>query len=370
MPKVTSRRAGRRSAMYDSKKPSGVKTTRTTLPVHYGVIERYDTGEKKREVLRQKNGLVVIKTYFKNGIQEEEKWKLGTKIHRFDGPALTIYDKDGKKIDEEWYIHGEKQPIRIGRSIDSSQTVEPLEKSGRNMSSGSMQSENKRILDKSKHIFKAGIWTHPLEYVDTYINTWANRQFSPDKKTFIGQVSHYTGTDEIIRFFVDLFKFIINSKKIATPLHVWRGDPFNADAVIKENKLQFVTPRFTSTSVSKHVAHMFASDGNDDATDEFIHHDDDIVFDIKLPIGFPVCFISNYEFEVLLPPFITIVIDKIDTVAGNSQKIIRAHVSDWKWILSLRDDKTEHKKSINARLKGIDESISIIKSLRHIMKKT
>jgi hypothetical protein len=353
MPKVTSRRAKRRSAMYDSKKPSGVKTTRTTLPVHYGVIDRYDTGEKKSEVLRQKNGA-----------QKEEEWKLGTTVHLLDGPALTIYDKDDKKIDEE------KQPIRLGRSIDSSQTVEPLEKSSRNMSTGSMQSENKRILDKSKHIFKAGIWTHPLDYVDMYINTWANRQFSPDKKTFIGQVLHYTGTDEIIRFFVDLFKFIINSKKIATPLHVWRGDPFNAEAVIRENKLQFVTPRFTSTSVSKHVAHMFASDGNDDATDEFIHHDDDIVFDIKLPIGFPVCFISNYEFEVLLPPFITIVIDKIDTVDGNSQKIIRAHVSDWKWILSLRDDKAEHKKSITARLKGIDESISIIKSLRHIMKKT
>ena len=381
MPKVTSRRAGRRSARYDYK----VNTTRTMLPVHYGVIERYDTGEKKREVLRQKNGLVVTKTYFKNGAQKEEEWKLGTTVHRLDGPALTIYDKDGKKIHEEWYIRGEKQPDTkpdtesdtksdYVEPIDSSVTLSRLSRVSPD-SNGSYVRTTKMKTD----IEQLSYLTHPVKEVSDYMfcnylptqHKWnlfkenyyalsTHNLSTPIKDIqllFINFLKTEADDDDESKKILNLFNFIINGKRLVKPIHVFRGD---ANRIINEAMIlkntRFDMDNFISTSVDMSTASRFGS-----------LEKNDFIFDIRLERGFPIQTISTFEFEVLLPPLTTLVIDKIDIEQINDvhrHVIARSHLENWEYILEFRD-KVNHKKFIS-ELKLKDEQNKFLKTLRRL----
>lgn len=79
------------------------KITKKYFPRSKKIYEiRYLDGNKK---LHRKDGPAVT-IYYRDGQIERESWYIDGNLHRIDGPAMTTYYENKRKIKECWYMHG------------------------------------------------------------------------------------------------------------------------------------------------------------------------------------------------------------------------------------------------------------------------
>jgi len=62
--------------------------------------QRWMIGDK----LHRENGPAVIR-YYNNGLVNYKRWYKDHKLHRLDGPAIVKYDESGKIKYQGWYVH-------------------------------------------------------------------------------------------------------------------------------------------------------------------------------------------------------------------------------------------------------------------------
>ena len=133
--------------------------------------------------------------------------------------------------------------------------------------------------------------------------------------------------------YIDLYNFVINSVQSDNHYLVYRGDKWLGDQEITIGT-RLNMSGFLSTSLSEDVALQFGY-----KTDETGSN----LFEITLPPNFPIAIIGTDEYEVLLPPLLTLVVDDIaittntyhDTfnqIYTKVNKRFKVHVEDWEYL--------------------------------------
>lgn len=285
-----------------------------------------------------------------------------------------------------------RKKLRLKHTIKSNSSSDTMD--GTSAVSANSMSSRKRTKHLQGRIHEQaypGDWGvhHPVSVVAKYIrdvervsiikkwNSFKKVDPRPIKDIQTSYINHLqslsSSGDKNSTRILNLFNFIINSKRLKKPLHVWRGDPPHVREALL-GKRRFNMSNFTSTSIYDEVAYGF---GTEPKTDIWDGSDDTSVFDIWLPRGFPMCLISIHEYEVLLPPFITIVVDRFvikKLESGNTCTTVMTHPEDWEYILPFRD-KVEHKKrlkeihdlhaTLNKNMEVHNQDFAILKALRY-----
>lgn len=134
--------------------------------------------------------------------------------------------------------------------------------------------------------------------------------------------------------YINLYNFVINSPQSKNRYIVYRGDIWRGRQVTGKGQ-RFEISGFLSTSLSLDKALEFGTYMEDDST---------FLFEIMLPSRFPIAILSSEEYEVILPPMLTLVVDdvviveikRVDSFMGREdtiiQKTIKAHIENWEYI--------------------------------------
>jgi hypothetical protein len=198
------------------------------------------------------------------------------------------------------------------------------------------------------------------------------------KQLFINAVAKHTRKNTSAKHFMELFRYVVSGKGAREPLLVYRGDVKRGRAAVYYDKRRFEINNFCSTTLQEVRARGFGTvtekDGEygEDGEDGKDKEGDEYVFEIILPSTFPLCVLSKTEYEILLPPFITLAVDEVvvNSDEKHTRNVIKAHIEDWEYILAFKNKRTYVEKIqnyIKAKQKDTDYR-SIARLLRNIVK--